>query len=70
MGESVESLLARFRKEADEFVNNMRTEHLEKGGRELSLVITQLQQARMWAGEALKEMGFYDNEGTQVDTRN
>lgn len=34
-------------------------EHIQRGpgGRELSLAITNLQQARMWAGEALGELG-------------
>lgn len=33
--------------------------HIQRGpgGRELSLCITNLQQARMWAGEALGEIG-------------
>jgi hypothetical protein len=33
--------------------------HIQRGpgGRELSLAITNLQQARMWAGEALSELG-------------
>lgn len=49
------------RSDIDTTVKRLRSEgRIEKGGREIALVITKLQEARLWAGEALKEMGHYD----------
>lgn len=58
---STRKTLEELRKEIDRTVNYLRKDRLEKGGREVSLVITKLQEARLWAGEALKEIGHFDN---------
>lgn len=39
----------------------------DKGGREISLVITKLQEAKMWGGKALGELGEMPPEGYKHD---
>lgn len=56
------SALKNLRKELDLQVNFLRMVRLEKGGRELALVITKLQEARLWAGDTMKEMGLFDKK--------
>ena len=49
-----------FRRQIDasiQIVNFMIATHPEKGARELSLVRTKLQEAKMWAGKVLEEIG-------------
>lgn len=62
------------REQIDRVVEVVRSLRLTKedgqpvGGRELALVVTNLQQARMWAGEAMREAGLvqpYSNSETQ-----
>ena len=35
----------------------LRDSRPEKGGREISIVVTKLQEAKMWCGKVLEEMG-------------
>lgn len=59
--QNAEAGLVDLRKVIDERVDAYKSlNYRGEGGRELSLVITKLQEARLWAGEALKEMGHFD----------
>lgn len=54
------------RRQLDEMVEQMQGwQYRGEGGRELSLTITNVQQARMWAGEALKEMEYFETEKSE-----
>lgn len=49
-----------FRKQIDALVQcaaRMKDSRPEKGGREVTLVHTKLQEAKMWAGKILEELG-------------
>lgn len=64
MGESNESVLQRVRETLDSLLSEIRNVRISKedgqpvAGRELALVATNIQQARLWAGEAMREAGF------------
>lgn len=69
MGEGLQEALTRVRSELDsEVIKLVGFNYRNKGGRELSLVVTKLQEARLWAGEALKEMGYYSTADNTNDT--
>lgn len=63
---SVEEYLHELRSEIDTKVSTLRGLKFEKAGREISLVITNLQQARLWLGEAMKVEGFVQPYPTPV----
>lgn len=56
--------LTTLRNEIDRRVEVLQNEisNRPKAGREVALVITKLQEARLWAGEALKERGYYETQ--------
>lgn len=61
--DSIDAALLDARDKADALVGRLRGfGRIEEGGREVALVITKLQEARLWAGEALKEMGYYETQ--------
>lgn len=58
---AVKEGLLNLRETVNNTVNEIRDlDYRGTGGRELALVITKLQEARLWAGQALKEMGYYE----------
>lgn len=59
-----ESTLEKLRSDLNQEVMFLRQsiDKVSEGRREVALVITKLQEARLWAGEALKEMGYYERK--------
>lgn len=62
----MKKFLESLRNELDFNVQWLSMEKVEKGGREISLVITKLQEARLWAGEAMKVRGDFETKASDL----
>lgn len=66
---NIEDVLVELREGFDIMVEELQSYgRIDQGGREVALVITKIQEARLWAGEALKNMDYnFDNEAQESE---